>query len=112
MAEVIAAGLLIWAAFACWSTAITTLTTVLSDGTRLVSTRYAGNWIGGAIGLGTLAALLLVDAVRQLLLTFYARHRRPRKPTDEQAALDSFDLPGGSVDSYGAHAQVHDYRRE
>ncbi|GAA2663282.1 MULTISPECIES: hypothetical protein [Actinosynnema] len=35
---------------------------------QLESTRYFGNWIGGAVVLGVLAGLLVLDAVRQAVL--------------------------------------------
>ncbi|SER74300.1 hypothetical protein [Actinokineospora terrae] len=37
---------------------------------------YAGNWIGTAVAAGTLAALLLLDAGRQLALAVRTRSRR------------------------------------
>ncbi len=45
-----------------------------------MSTRYHGNWIGTAVGCVTVAAILLLDAVRQLLL---AARTRPGKAADE-----------------------------
>lgn len=65
--ELVVAGVAVWAAFWCWPRGIATITLVLDDGTRLVSTRYYGNWMAAAIGLGILAALLVLDAVRRLL---------------------------------------------
>jgi hypothetical protein len=50
----------------------------LTDGTQLISTRNFGGRIGGAIGLGVVAALLLVDAVRQVLLATRTKHKKPR----------------------------------
>jgi hypothetical protein len=75
--EVVFAAVAVWLAFICWPDGILRITTTLTDGTQLTSTRYVGSWIAGAIGLGLLAALLLVDAVRQLLLAVRARHRKP-----------------------------------
>jgi hypothetical protein len=74
--EVLAAALAVWLAFVCWHNGIDTITTTLADGTQLISTRYVGSWIAAAIGLGVPAALLLVDAVRQLLLPVRVRHRK------------------------------------
>jgi hypothetical protein len=65
--ELVAAGFAVWAAFWCWPRGIATITLVLDDGTRLVSTRYYGNWMAAAIGLGILATLLVLAAVRHLL---------------------------------------------
>ena len=77
--ELVVAGGAIWAAYWCWPRGVATVTLVLDDGTRLVSTRYFGNWMALAILLGTVAALLVLDAVRQLLLAIRARPRSLRK---------------------------------
>jgi hypothetical protein len=79
VAEVIVAGVAIWFAFVLWHGAAVTLTTTLTDGTRLISTRYFGNRVAGAIGLGLLAALLLIDAVRQLLLATRPKRRKVKQ---------------------------------
>jgi len=63
----------VWLAFWLWPRGVTTITTILDDGTTLVSTRYYGNWMALAIAAGTVAALLAVDAVRHVVLT--TRHR-------------------------------------
>jgi hypothetical protein len=76
--EVLVAALAVWLAFICWHKGIDTITATLSDGTQLISTRYVGSWIAGAIGLGVPAALLLVDAVRQLLLAVRVRPRKSK----------------------------------
>ncbi|HVV11086.1 hypothetical protein [Amycolatopsis sp.] len=83
--ELILAAVAVWFAFRCWHAGVKTLTVNLSDGTVLTSTRYLGNWMAAAIGLGALAAILLVEAVREVLLAIRAKHRRKRKkqPTDE-----------------------------
>ncbi|HEU5469827.1 MAG TPA: hypothetical protein VFV67_04185 [Actinophytocola sp.] len=73
LVELLAAAAAIWLAFQCWPRGIATITLVLEDGTELVSTRYFGNWMAAAIGLGTLAGLLVTDAVRQVLVAL----RRP-----------------------------------
>jgi hypothetical protein len=75
--EVVFAAVAVWLAFICWPHGISRITTPLTDGTQLTSTRYIGSWIAGAIGLGVLAAVLLVDTVRQLLLAVRARDRKP-----------------------------------
>ncbi|TQJ03341.1 hypothetical protein [Amycolatopsis cihanbeyliensis] len=77
--ELVLAALAAWAATACWSSAISTVTTRLPDGTELTSTHYSGDWVGGAVGLATLAAILLVDALRQSLLAVRTRRRKHRK---------------------------------
>jgi hypothetical protein len=79
LGEVIVAAVLVWLAFLVWHSGVVPVTTVLTDGTRLVSSRFFGGPIAGALGMGLLAALILVDAVRQLLLAIRAGHRRSRK---------------------------------
>lgn len=68
LVEVLLAGLAFWGASRCWPNAFATVTTVLEDGRELVSTRMFGNWAAATIGLGTAAALLGLDALRQLVL--------------------------------------------
>lgn len=77
--EVLVAAGAVWAAYWAWPRGIATITLELSDGSRLESTRYFGNWMGAAILLGTVAALLVLDAVRQVVLAVRARPRRGRK---------------------------------
>ncbi|MGH3438533.1 MAG: hypothetical protein ACRDRN_18945 [Sciscionella sp.] len=48
----------------------------IKPGQSLVSTRLLGNYAAGAIGLCTLAGLLLLDALRQEVLAMHARRRR------------------------------------
>ncbi|SFW48277.1 hypothetical protein [Amycolatopsis australiensis] len=71
----VAAG---WAATLCWHSAVATVVTHTDDGATLESHRYFGGLLAAAIGLGTVAAILLVDAVRQLALAVRARHRKPK----------------------------------
>ncbi|MGW5716457.1 hypothetical protein ACWEVP_09865 [Amycolatopsis sp. NPDC003865] len=71
----VAAG---WAAYALWHGGRATVVTRTDDGAVLESHRYFGGMLAAAIGLGTVAAILLVDAVRQLLLAVRARHRAPK----------------------------------
>ncbi|MET9264852.1 hypothetical protein [Amycolatopsis sp. NPDC004079] len=78
LGEVVVAGLVLWAAFALWHAGVVTVVTTAGDGTRLVSERYFGGHIAGALGLGTLSAVLIVDAVRQLLLAVRARHKKKK----------------------------------
>lgn len=76
LAELILAGGAVWLAFYCWPRGIHTITTVLNDGTELESTRYYGNWLGAAIALGTVAGVLVLDALRQIVLAVRIRPRR------------------------------------
>lgn len=82
LAELIVAGLVLWAAFWCWSKAGYTITLVLGDGTELRSTRSVGHWMAAAIALGTVTGVLVLDALRQIVLA--VRVRPPRK--GDQAA--------------------------
>jgi hypothetical protein len=76
--EVVVAGLAVWAAFPVWQHGVRTLTQTLSDGTVLVSTRFVGSWMAGAIGLAMVAAILLIDAVREVVLAGRVGARRHR----------------------------------
>lgn len=74
LAEVVLAAGLIGLALWLWPKAIATISTVLDEGRPpYVSHRYYGNWMALAILCGTVAGVLLVDAVRQLMLAARAR---------------------------------------
>ena len=90
LAEVVLAAVAIWGAFQLWDEGVKTLTVTLSDGAVLTSTRYLGNWMSGAIGLGVVSAVLLVDAVRQVLLAVRARHRRKRKNAEAEGTIEDY----------------------
>jgi hypothetical protein len=79
LGELIVIAVLLWLAFKVWHSGVVPVTTVLSDGTRLLSSRFFGGFIAGAIGLGVLALLVFVDAVRELLLAVRVPHRKPHK---------------------------------
>ncbi|MEV5714484.1 hypothetical protein AB0L41_11340 [Amycolatopsis mediterranei] len=76
--EVVLAVVAGWAAYACWHSSVATVVTTTDDGAVLESHRYFGGLLAAAIGLGTVAALLLVDAVRQLSLAVRARSAKTR----------------------------------
>lgn len=78
LGELVAAGLALWVAFVLWHAGVVTVATKALDGADLVSHRYFGGHIAGALGLGTLSAVLVVDAIRQLLLAVRARHRKKK----------------------------------
>lgn len=82
--ELVVAAIAVWCAIRVWGLGVRTLTETLSDGTRLLSTRFIGSWMAGAIALGALAAILVVDAVREVLLGIDFRPRRRLK----RAAVD------------------------
>ncbi len=76
--EVVLAVLAGWVAYLCWHDSVASVVTRTDDGAVLESHRYFGGLLAAAIGLGTVAALLLVDAVRQLALAIRARSPRPK----------------------------------
>ncbi|MBP2322331.1 hypothetical protein JOF56_002716 [Kibdelosporangium banguiense] len=79
LAEVLVAAALIWLAFWLWPHAIAPISTVLADGRPpYVSHRYYGNWMALSILSGTVAGVLVVDAVRQLMLAARARPKHAR----------------------------------
>ncbi|HEV2779495.1 MAG TPA: hypothetical protein VGX25_08845 [Actinophytocola sp.] len=78
LAELIGAAVAILLAFLCWHRGVTPVTLVLDDGTRLEAVRNHGGWLALGIVLGTVAALLVLDAGRQVVLAVRARPRRPR----------------------------------
>lgn len=79
LAEVVVAAALIWLAFWLWPKGVVTISTVLEEGRPpYVSHRYYGHWMALAIFSGTVAGVLLVDAVRQLLLAARARPKHSR----------------------------------
>ncbi|WP_033291083.1 hypothetical protein [Amycolatopsis jejuensis] len=78
LGEVVVAGLVLWAAFALWHAGVVTIVTTAGDGAKLASQRHLGGHLAGALGLGALSAVLVVDAIRQLLLAVRARHRKKK----------------------------------
>lgn len=65
-----------WAATWTWSHVVTDVTMRAEDGTGLTSRIYSAPWVAGTVGFGLLAALLVVDFVRELLLAWRARSRQ------------------------------------
>jgi hypothetical protein len=76
--ELILAALAVWGAFACWKAGVVPVVITYSETTTLESQRYFGGPLAGAIGLGVLAAILVVDAIRQFLLAVRAKGRKPK----------------------------------
>jgi hypothetical protein len=98
LAELVCAGFAVWGAFWAWPRGFATITTVISNGTELDSQRISGNWLAAAIGFGTLAGVLVLDSLRQLLLAVRAKPKRARRRTapepmavtgSESAGLDA-----------------------
>ncbi|SER41182.1 hypothetical protein [Lentzea albida] len=78
-AEVVAIVLLVVAAVWCWNRGVVRLEYPFEGREPLISTRYHGNWLGSAVGAATLAVVLALDAVRQIML---AVRTRPQKAAD------------------------------
>ena len=67
--EVVVAAVLVIVAVWCWRSGSTNVVIPKTgDHPDLVSTLYFGNWLAAAIGLATLAGLLVLNALRQLVL--------------------------------------------
>lgn len=77
--EVVAIVLLVIAAVWCWNRGIVRLEYPFEGREPLISTRLHGNWLGTAAGAATLAVVLALDAVRQIMLAVRAR---PQKAAD------------------------------
>lgn len=78
LAELVVAGVAVWFAFDLWPRGIAKIVEHYPDGIVLESTRWVGSWMALAILLGTVAAVLVIDAGRQVVLAVRARpkHRR------------------------------------
>ncbi|RSN37329.1 hypothetical protein DMC61_04575 [Amycolatopsis sp. WAC 04169] len=74
--ELVLAALAVWGAFACWKAGVVPVVITYGEATTLESQRYFGGPLAGAIGLGVLAAILVVDAIRQFLLAVRAKGRK------------------------------------
>jgi hypothetical protein len=73
-AEVVVAGLLVWLGFWLWSKSGVTVVQTFDDGRApFVSHRLYGHWMALSILSATVAAVLLLDAVRQFVLAIQAR---------------------------------------
>jgi hypothetical protein len=76
VAELVIGVGLVGLAFWLWPKGIATISTVLDDNRPpYVSHRYYGNWMALAVLSGTVAAVLMVDALRQFVLAARARPR-------------------------------------
>ena len=76
LAELAVAAVCVWFAFQVWPNGIATITERYPNDLVLESTRWVGSWMSLAILLGTVAALLVLDSVRQLVLAVRARPKR------------------------------------
>ncbi len=80
--ELVAVVLLAFLAVWCWNRGVLRYSYEVTGRPALESTRYLGNWIGAALGLGTVAGVLLLDAVRQTLLAVRTRGRKQDEEPD------------------------------
>lgn len=74
--ELVIAGVAVWFAFVVWPHGVAKIVMDYGNGIVLESTRWVGSWMSLAILLGTVAGVLVVDAVRQVLLAVRARPKR------------------------------------
>ncbi|MPY78992.1 MAG: hypothetical protein GEV04_10945 [Actinophytocola sp.] len=77
--EVALAGVALWFAFRLWPQGITEIQMPIDSGEVLTMTRFHGDVIAAAIGLGVLASLFVLDAVRQCMLAVRARPARAER---------------------------------
>ncbi len=77
VAELVLAALAVWGVFACWKAGVITVRITYGE-TVLESQRYFGGPLAGAIGLGVLAAILVVEAIRQVLLATRTGRRKSK----------------------------------
>jgi hypothetical protein len=78
LAELVVAAVAVWFAFDVWPRGIAKIVEHYPDGIVLESTRWVGSWMALAILLGTVAAVLVVDAFRQIVLAVRARPKHER----------------------------------
>jgi len=76
LVELVLAAVAVWFAFDVWPRGIAKIVEDYGNGIVLESTRWSGSWMSLAILLGTVGAVLVVDAVRQVLLAVRARPSR------------------------------------
>ncbi|MGI5504289.1 hypothetical protein [Lentzea sp. CA-135723] len=71
--EIVAVVLLVILAIWCWNRGVVRLEYPIDGRDPLISTRYHGNWLGTSIAAATLAVVLVLDAVRQIMLAVRTR---------------------------------------
>ncbi|SDF62894.1 hypothetical protein SAMN05216553_102404 [Lentzea fradiae] len=78
--EAVAVVLLVVAAVWCWNRGVVPLEYPAEGREPLVSTRLHGNWLGTAAASLTLAVVLAIDAVRQVMLALRTRPEAAAQP--------------------------------
>jgi len=73
------AAVAVWVAFWLWPHGVVTIDVPTEQGKNLVATRLYGQWPAISILLGTIAAVLALDVIRQTVLAVRARPRKQRK---------------------------------
>ena len=92
VAELVLAGVALWLAFRWWPQGITEID-LPYGGKQIPQTLYHGDVLVRAIGIGTLASLLLLDAMRELMLALRTRPLRRSKRRERDAA----ETPGDAA---------------
>ncbi len=78
VAELAVAAVAVVFAVMFWHHGVTTMVTPLGGGQPpLVSTIFYGNWMAYSIGLVTAGAILVLDAIREVVLGARTRRRTP-----------------------------------
>ena len=78
VAELAVGAVAVLLAFDFWPRGVAKIVEHYPDGIVFESTRWVGSWMALAVLLGTVAAVLVLDAVRQVVLAVRARPRRGR----------------------------------
>jgi hypothetical protein len=95
LGEVVLAAVAVLVGIWCWHRGIVPIVTPTDNGTPpLVSIVFYGNWMSGAIGLCTVAALLVLDALREVVLAVRTRRGRAALPaTEDYPLVDEPETP-------------------
>ncbi|HJP76573.1 MAG TPA: hypothetical protein VJ914_20050 [Pseudonocardiaceae bacterium] len=88
LGEVVLAAVAVVVGIWCWHRGIVPIVTPTGKTTPpLVSIVFYGNWMSGAIGLCTVGALLMLDALRQVVLAVRTRRRKAALPATRDYPL-------------------------
>ena len=78
LGELVVAAVAVWFAFDVWPRGIAKVVEHYPNDITLESTRFVGSWMAFAVLLGTVGAVLVLDALRQVVLAVRARPKRGR----------------------------------